>query len=658
MTQLLDARGNEFQGALDAVANISITDARATGATLTATGQVFLDLNGKSSAIFDVRVAANAVATLVFEVSEDGSNFYQVPAFVLVTSTPGGTPLVVTAESYVSSIVLATNTITAAFMVQAAGWKKVQCRVSSYTSGSITINARAGVGESLVYIRPGSLLDTAQGVVNLPSSQLFIDTFDASFDTTNNWNTAVTGNAGVAFVFSGASITGGTGTTANGFSVNTSRQNFQPGNPGYLEIQMNIGMPDVAAPVVNSYLAWGIGSPQTVPTTANPIANGLVFERATNGKMFVAVYQSGTRVVIQDLSSSGNNTQPLTGTTHKYYMWVRGDIGFFAIDSRTNIVATFTTGALGPDITALPVFNMCVGGPTPPVSNVQLANNMTCVGDTAQSTTTLSDPQFPFRQANVKAASTAVAATDLALTVGLHPSSPMPGVGQTSTTSGQTGHLVQGAVLTAAPTYTTAQTSPLSLTTAGGLRQDIASIAGTATATVAAGTLKIGIVGSAAAAIDGAIAAVPPANALQIGIKAATANPANATAGNQVAIMGDKAGRPVVTLCQARDLVGIQTTAVAVTTADQVFVTAGAAGVFNDLTSLTLCNATAAAMTMTIKDAVGGTTRMVINLPSTIGATVISFPVPVAQAVAATAWCVTLSAATATNITATFIKNT
>jgi len=44
------------------------------------------------------------------------------------------------------------------------------------------------------------------------------------------------------------------------------------------------------------------------------------------------------------------------------------------------------------------------------------------------------------------------------------------GVAQASTTSGQTGGLVQGAVTTSAPSYTTAQTDPLSLTTAGDLR--------------------------------------------------------------------------------------------------------------------------------------------------------------------------------------------
>jgi cytoskeletal protein CcmA (bactofilin family) len=45
-------------------------------------------------------------------------------------------------------------------------------------------------------------------------------------------------------------------------------------------------------------------------------------------------------------------------------------------------------------------------------------------------------------------------------------------VAQASTTAGQSGPLIQGAVTTAAPTYTTAQTNPLSLTTAGALRVD------------------------------------------------------------------------------------------------------------------------------------------------------------------------------------------
>lgn len=45
-------------------------------------------------------------------------------------------------------------------------------------------------------------------------------------------------------------------------------------------------------------------------------------------------------------------------------------------------------------------------------------------------------------------------------------------VAQGSTTSGQTGELIQGAVTTSVPSYTTGKTNPLSLTLAGGLRVD------------------------------------------------------------------------------------------------------------------------------------------------------------------------------------------
>jgi len=57
-------------------------------------------------------------------------------------------------------------------------------------------------------------------------------------------------------------------------------------------------------------------------------------------------------------------------------------------------------------------------------------------------------------------------------------------VSQGSTTSGEKGPLVQGAVTTGSPTYSTAQTSPLSLTTAGALRVD-----GSATTQPVSGTV-------------------------------------------------------------------------------------------------------------------------------------------------------------------------
>lgn len=68
---------------------------------------------------------------------------------------------------------------------------------------------------------------------------------------------------------------------------------------------------------------------------------------------------------------------------------------------------------------------------------------------------------------------------------------------QGSSTSGQSGPLTQAAVTTAVPAYSNAQTSPLSQTTAGGLRTDNSSIAGTITATgngvVSAGVQRVAI---------------------------------------------------------------------------------------------------------------------------------------------------------------------
>lgn len=73
---------------------------------------------------------------------------------------------------------------------------------------------------------------------------------------------------------------------------------------------------------------------------------------------------------------------------------------------------------------------------------------------------------------------------------------------QGSTTSGQAGPLIQGAVTTAAPSYSTGQTSPLSLTTAGALRVDLGSstvtVSGSVNATLQSGTNTVGYVLAAA----------------------------------------------------------------------------------------------------------------------------------------------------------------
>lgn len=318
------------------------------------------------------------------------------------------------------------------------------------------------------------------------------------------------------------------------------------------------------------------------------------------------------------------------------------------------------------------------------------------------------------------------------------------GIAQAAVTAGQLNQLVAGAVTTAAPAYTTAQTNPISLTVAGGLRTDQSSqgataitsvpvaagsgvltgnapvvnaamyvgtaavaasaiagvpksdnssqagtaitsvpvaagsgaltgnapvvnaalyVATTAAVASSAGVQKVGIAGGVAgAAIDGAIAAAPPANALQIGIKAATANPANATAGNQVAIMGDKAGRPVVTAGNVRELIGVQTTVITASVAETTIITAGGAGVFNDLSHISITTTDVVAAVITIKDATAGTTRLTFEYPPTaaaVGPLTCDFAIPIPQAAAANNWTATVSVnAGAVAINCVFVKNT
>lgn len=116
--------------------------------------------------------------------------------------------------------------------------------------------------------------------------------------------------------------------------------------------------------------------------------------------------------------------------------------------------------------------------------------------------------------ANAGIGTMAVSAATLPLPSGAATSALQPtAAAQGSTTSGQTGHLMQAAVATAAPTYTTAQTSPLSLTTAGGLRVDGSGV----TQPVSATSLPLPAGAATASAQASILAAVSAPLAAQVG---------------------------------------------------------------------------------------------------------------------------------------------
>lgn len=176
-------------------------------------------------------------------------------------------------------------------------------------------------------------------------------------------------------------------------------------------------------------------------------------------------------------------TQPVSGTvavTQSTSPWVSN------ISQFGGSAVVTGTGASGAGIPRVTVSNdsniLATQSGTWNINNISGTVSLPTGAATSANQTTVGNQTTKINDgtntAAVKAASTAPAATDPALVVALSPNgnqakdSSITGlqVTQGSTTSGQSGTLVQGAVTTNSPSYTTAQTSPLSLNVRGGLR--------------------------------------------------------------------------------------------------------------------------------------------------------------------------------------------
>jgi hypothetical protein len=235
------------------------------------------------------------------------------------------------------------------------------------------------------------------------------------------------------------------------------------------------------------------------------------------------------------------------------------------------------------------------------------------------------------------------------------------GYAQNAATSGQTNILAGGAVTTAAPSYTNANTSPLSLTTAGALRSDLNSVASTTVVTAAAGVQKVGVVGNANGAFDAANNAAAPANLVVEGAQLQSGAQATAGTAGQVGnilagldhVQYSRNGGPVVFSCFKE--------AITVTTECQV---ASGAGLKNYVTSVNCSNEAATVQTVDVVFGTGancatGITALTHKFQMGTVATTTSpfdveatFPTPL-NPTAANAICVRPSAATAFGCTVT-----
>jgi hypothetical protein len=220
---------------------------------------------------------------------------------------------------------------------------------------------------------------------------------------------------------------------------------------------------------------------------------------------------------------------------------------------------------------------------------------------------------------------------------------------------GTTGPTVMGKTTTAAPSYGTGTVQPLSLTTGGGLRADIASLLGVTAVAASAGILKVGVSGNAGASFDAPTTGTAPANVVYQGLRAATTYPTAATDGQIVASMADKAGRNVMVANAPRDLIGTAALHSASSSAVS-FISAGSSGVFNDIISLIITNESSTATIVTLSDNGSGGNTYLFAIAAN-GGIVINFPTPLPQGTSAVAWDVLNSAAVALDYIAVYAKN-
>jgi hypothetical protein len=217
----------------------------------------------------------------------------------------------------------------------------------------------------------------------------------------------------------------------------------------------------------------------------------------------------------------------------------------------------------------------------------------------------------------IKAASTAAVATDTSLVVAINPNTPISilGLASASTSAGQTGVIEMGWCTTANPTYVTAQSYPISLTTAGAKRSDITSFGGTVV------TLGSKVSASSMPVVIASDQAVIASNITQMSGSSLSLGSKTSTSSVPVVIASDQAAVKTFSMPNGGSLLGYFS--VQVTTAVTV---KGAAG---QIYGYHLYNTTAAvAYVQVFNTLVGsvtlGTTPPVISipLPASSGATI------------------------------------
>ncbi len=188
--QIVDARGNPFQGSIDSITGEVLTDARPISAVLGAlNAETLIDIQGKAVVMVDVR-GNPFTGTIVFEGTVDGTNYVNVPTINLITN------------AFVSLFAGAGAVPGTLFVCTATGYRRLRVRVSVYTSGNITITQRGAAADYCIkttFMPVTTVTNTgaanAAVTLTIPAPAAGLFNYITSIEITRNATAALAGTA-------------------------------------------------------------------------------------------------------------------------------------------------------------------------------------------------------------------------------------------------------------------------------------------------------------------------------------------------------------------------------------------------------------------------------------------------------------------------------
>jgi hypothetical protein len=463
-------------------------------------------------------IASGTLAgTVVAEVSFDGGTTWGATVFFDPST-----------QTTASSVSLTNpNAATQRTIVIAGGASHARVRVSSFTSGSANATARStqNSGANYTALAAGTTVAATQSGTWTAQPGNTANTTAWLVAGARTSNTAVGGAVNFGVIPAIANASAPAFTDANMVALSTDLA----GNARTIDLNGNLAQGSTTSGQKGTLMQGAVTTSSASYTTAQTSPLSL----DTNGSLRVNVVSGSTGNPAASNTGSavptqagytgikvGSNLIGMTGTNVSGAIEA-GDVNVAGFNGSTPLMGNGPTGAgslrvtIASDNTAnTNAWKVDGSAVTQPVSLVSVpshavTNAGTFAAQAAQSGTWTMQPgntanATPWLFAGVKTHNNALpGATNLGALVGLanaaaptytegnqvllstdltgalRTSAP-GGLAQGSITSGQTGTLIQGAVTTAAPTYTTAQTSPVSLDLHGSTRMTVMTAAGAA----------------------------------------------------------------------------------------------------------------------------------------------------------------------------------